>query len=172
MEPLCQERRVQSGVQDERIPVDTILHRSYYCGADRRQQFPSRFTRDAYLMGMQILDAFPCDHYLSLVPWARLNLRHPDFPPPLSYLGGVASEVAASLQEAHGLLFGDLTAAISDMVVGRVSLGDHKLRVLVEDAYTELVQSRPHLRAHIRCGREPDGTFRWEFPKEDRKSVV
>jgi len=122
-------------------------------------------------MGMQILDAFPCDHYLSLVPWARLNLRHPDFPPPLSYLGGVASEVAASLQEAHGLLFGDLTAAISDMVVGRVSLGDHKLRVLVEDAYTELVQSRPHLRAHIRCGREPDGTFRWEFPKDPTQSA-
>lgn len=113
---------------------------------------------------MQIWDAFPCDQYLSLVPWARLELKTGATPRPFPFLAGVAPEVLASLQEAHGLLSMALTAAISDVVSGRASLGDPVLRVRVEDAYAELIQSRPHLREHIQCRREPDGTFHWEFP--------
>jgi L-ascorbate metabolism protein UlaG (beta-lactamase superfamily) len=121
---------------------------------------------------MQIWDAFPCDQYLSLVPWARLELETGDSPPPFPSLAGVAPEVVASLQEAHRLLSSALTVTISDLVAGRATLGDPRLRVLVEDAYAELVQSRSHLRAHIQCGREPDGTFRWEFPKDPAQTAI
>jgi len=120
---------------------------------------------------MHIWDSFPSDQYLSLVPWARLKLEPGGTPRLFPFIAGVAPEVVASLHEAHGLLLGDLTAAISDMVAGRASLGDPLLRVRLEDAYAELVQSRPHLRAHIRCGREPDGTFLWEFPKDPTQSA-
>jgi hypothetical protein len=121
---------------------------------------------------MHIWDAFPCDQYLSLVPWARLDLESGGTPRPFRFIAGVAPEVVTSLVEVHGLLSFDMTVLIEDVVAGRASLGDPKLRVLVEDAYAELVQSRPHLREHIRCGREPDGTFRWEFPLDPTQSPI
>ena len=34
-----------------------------------------------------------------------------------------------------------------------------------------MVNSRPHLRQYIRCGRRPDGNFYWEFPLEPSKST-
>src|SRR6266511_6180503 len=108
-------------------------------------------------MGMQIWDAFPCEQYLSLVPWASLELESGGTPRPYPFIAGVAPEVVASLQEARQLLSVALRHAIINVVAGRVSWGDPKLRVLVEDAYAELIQSRPHLREHIRCRREPDG---------------
>ncbi len=119
---------------------------------------------------MQIWDDFRSDHYLSLVPWASLELETVGTPRPVPFLAGVAPEVVTSLQEAHRLLSSTLTAVINDVVSGRTTLSDPMLRVLVEDAYAELVQSRPHLRAHIRCRREPDGTFHWEFPKDPARS--
>src|SRR5713101_3660501 len=123
-------------------------------------------------MGMQIWDAFPCDQYLSLVPWARLDLEIGSTRLPVPLIAGVAPEVVASLQEAHGLLSMALTDAINNFVSGRASLGDPVLRVRVEDAYAELVHSRPHLREHIRCRREPDGTFQWEFPLDPTQSAI
>ena len=124
-------------------------------------------------MGMQIWDSFPCDQYLSLVPWTRLELERGGTPRPVAYdIAGVAPEVLASLQEAHGLLSMALKDAINNVVAGRASLGDPVLRVRVEDAYAELVHSRPHLREHIRCRREPDGTFQWEFPLDPTQSAI
>src|SRR5256885_7336559 len=99
---------------------------------------------------MQIWDAFPSDHYVSLVPWASLELERGGAPRPFPFIAGVAPEVVASLHEVHRLLSGTLKEALSDVVSGRASLGDPVLRLRVEDAYAELVQSRPHLRAHIR----------------------
>src|SRR5437899_3425495 len=129
-------------------------------------------SRPVSLTGMQIWDSFPCDHYLSLVPWASLELESGDTPRPFPFIAGVAPEVVASLHEAHQLLYDALMYTIYDMVSGRSSLGDPKLRVLVEDAYAELIESRPHLHEHIRCGREPDGTFHWEFPKDPTQSPI
>src|SRR5712692_7160237 len=113
---------------------------------------------------MQIWDAFPFDQYLSLVPWAGLEFEVASTPrPTLFNIAGVAPEIVASLQEAHQQLFMALGVAISDVVAGRASLGDPVLRVRVEDAYAELIESRPNLREHIRCRREPDGNFHWAF---------
>ncbi len=123
-------------------------------------------------MGMQIWDAFPCEQYLSLVPWASLELESGGTPRPYPFIAGVAPEVVASLVEARQLMSVALNHAIINVVAGRVSLRDPVLRVLVEDAYAELIQSRPHLREHIRCRREPDGTFRWEFPKDPTQSTI
>src|SRR2546428_13514813 len=104
---------------------------------------------------MHIWDSFPCDHYLSLVPWASLELESGGTPRPFPFIAGVAPEVVASLQEAYGLLSMALKVAIDDVVSGRVLLGDPVLRVRLEDAYAELVQSRPHFRGHSRVRREP-----------------
>ena len=124
-------------------------------------------------MGMYIWDSFPCDHYLSLVPWTRLDLESEGTPRPVPFIiAGVAPEVLASLHEAHQLLRYSVLYRIYDMVSGRSSLGDPVLRVRVEDAYAEVVQSLPHLREHIRCGREPDGTFQWEFPLDPTQSGI
>src|SRR5437867_776871 len=106
-------------------------------------------------MGMQIWDSFPCDQYLSLVPWTRLALESGGTPrsdQAMYIIAGVAPEVLASLHEAHQLLSVPLQHAIGDVVSGRASLGDPVLRMRVEDAYAEVIQSRPHLREHIRCG--------------------
>src|SRR2546421_2402747 len=101
-------------------------------------------------MGMHIWDAFPYDHYLSLVPWARLELETGGTRRPVAdIIAGVAPEVLASLHEAYTMLFVPLQHAISDLVSGRASLGDPVLRARVEDAYAEVVQARPHLREHI-----------------------
>src|SRR5712691_1356840 len=122
---------------------------------------------------MQIWDAFPSDQYLSLVPWARLVLERGGAPRPLAYdIAGVAPEVVVSLSEAYRLLDQALNGAINDVLFGRASLNDPVLRVRLEDAYAELIQSRPHLRKHIECRREPDGTFHWDFPKDPTQSAI
>ena len=122
---------------------------------------------------MHIWDAFPSDQYLSLAPWASVELERGGTPRPVGYdIAGVAPEVAASLREAHRLLDQALKGAINDVLFGRASLGDPVLRVRLEDAYAELIQSRPHLRKHIECRREPDGTFQWDFPKDPTQSAI
>src|SRR5437879_13479657 len=65
-----------------------------------------------------------------------------------------------------------IDTAISDVFAHRGPLDDPDRRRRLEDAYAELVQSRPHLRAHIRCGRRLDGTFQWEFPLDPGKSAT
>ena len=93
-------------------------------------------------------------------------------PGPFPFIGGVAPEVVASLHEAHSLLLSGVETAISDVFSRRASLDDLSLRGRLEDAYAELVNSRPHLSRHIKCGRGIDGTFQWEFPKDPTKSAT
>src|SRR5947208_15862942 len=124
---------------------------------------------------MDIWDYFPPDHYLSLVPWASLELESGGTllsDQAMYIISGVAPAVLASLHAAHATLSAALRNAIADVVSGRAALGDPVLRVRVEDAYAELIQSRPHLREHIRCGREPDGTFHWDFPLDPTQSAI
>jgi hypothetical protein len=84
-------------------------------------------------------------------------------PGPFPLVAGVDPVVVASLHEAHGLLLSAVETAISDVFAHRAVLDDPAVPTRLEDAYAELVKSRPHLRAHITCGRRPDGTFQWEF---------
>jgi len=121
---------------------------------------------------MPIWDSFKSDRYVGLAPWAWVQLESIEAPGPLPFIGGVAPEVVASLHEAHQLLLSSVETAISDVFSHRATLGDPALRPRLEDAYAELVNSRPHLRAHIRCGRERDGTFRWDFPRDPTKSAA
>src|SRR6185295_17576309 len=111
---------------------------------------------------MSIWNTFKNDSYLSLVPWTWVQLESAEAPGPLPYVGGIAPEVVASLHEAHQLLLSSIETAISDVFARRAPLDDPAFRKRLEDAYAELVNSRPHLRAHIRCGREANGVFRWE----------
>src|SRR5206468_10591161 len=62
--------------------------------------------------------------------------------------------------------------AISVAFAHRAGLDDPALPTRLEDAYAELVKSRPHLSTHIKCGRRPDGTFYWDFPHNSRKSAA
>ena len=121
---------------------------------------------------MAVLDSLRNDHYVGLAPWVWVQLESPEAPGPFPYVGGVAPEVAASLHEAHSLLLSCVETAISDVFSRRASLDDPTLRARLENAYAELVNSRPHLSAHIRCGRGSDGVFQWDFPKDPSKSAT
>lgn len=111
------------------------------------------------------------DQYVGLAPWTWVQLESQESPGPLPFLGGVAPEVVASLHEAHQLLLSGVETAISDVFSRRAGLDDPATRRRLEDAYAELVQSRPYLSAHIRCGRRPDGSFQWEYPLDPTKSA-
>ena len=112
---------------------------------------------------MKIWDSLPKQQYLSLAPWAWVQLESAEPPGPFPFIAGVAPEVVASLQEAHSLLSSAIDTAISDVFSKRAPLDDPDRQRRLEDAYTELINARPYLQQHIHCGRKPDGTFQWEF---------
>lgn len=118
----------------------------------------------------QVWDTLPRDHYVSLFPWAWIQMESAEPPGPFPFVGGVAPEVVSALHEAHSLLLSSVETAISDVFSRRASLGDPSFQTKLEDAYNELVQSRPHLSQHIRCRREQDGTFTWDFPLDPSQS--
>ena len=120
----------------------------------------------------QIWDTLRSEQYIGLEPWAWIQFESAEPPGPLPFLGGVAPEVVASLHEAHAQLLSGVETAISDVFSRRVSLEDGSRRRLLEDAYAELVNSRPHLSRHITCGRRADGSFVWEYPKDPTKSAT
>ena len=117
-----------------------------------------------------IWNNLPRNHYLSLAPWCWVQLESADPPGPFPFVAGVAPEVVGSLQEAHQLLASSIDTAISDVFSKRAPLDDPDRRRRLEDAYTELVNARPYLSRHIKCGRKPDGSFQWEFPTDPTKS--
>ncbi|HXC66927.1 MAG TPA: hypothetical protein VN638_05860 [Nitrospiraceae bacterium] len=120
---------------------------------------------------MKIWDSLPKHHYLSLVPWAWVQLESAEPPGPFPFVAGVAPEVVASLHEAHNLLSSAIDTAISDVFSKRAPLDDPDRQRRLEDAYAELINARPYLQQHIRCGRMADGTFHWEFPTDPIKSA-
>lgn len=119
-----------------------------------------------------IWDTLRNDHYIGLVPWAWVQFESGEAPGPLPFLGGIAPEVLASLHEAHSVLLSGVETAISDVFSRRASLDDPSRRTLLEDAYAELVHSRPQLNKHITCRRQTDGTFLWDYPKDPTKSAT
>lgn len=112
----------------------------------------------------EVWDRFSSDQYVGLVPWAWGHLASERPLPHFPFLCGVPPEVVASLHEAHRLLLHLIQNALHQALARGTSLDDPVLARQVEDAYAEIVQSRPHLRVQIRCDRKPDGTFQWEFP--------
>jgi len=114
----------------------------------------------------------PNEAYVGLFPWAWVEFDSSDPPGPFPFLGGVDPAVVASLYQVHQHLSGAIDIAISDVFAGRASVKDPALQRRLENAYAEVVHSRPHLREHIRCGRKPDGTFYWEFPLDPTKSAT
>jgi hypothetical protein len=121
---------------------------------------------------MGIWDQLPRQQFLSLAPWCWVQLESGEAPGPFPFVAGVAPEVVASLQEAHTLLASSIDTAISDVFSKRAPLNDPDRRRRLEDAYAELVNSRPYLRQHIKCGRRPDGTFQWDYPTDPTKSTT
>ena len=121
---------------------------------------------------MKIWDNLPRGHYLSLAPWAWVQLESAEPPGPFPFMGGVAPEVVTSLHEAHSLLSSSIDTAISDVFSKRAPLDDPDRQRRLEDAYAELVNGRPYLKQHIHCGRKLDGTFQWEFPTDPTKSAT
>ena len=98
------------------------------------------------------------DHYLGLYPWTWTQFESAELPGPFPFFGGVDPEVVANLQEAHHLMQSAIDTAISDVFAHRGPLDDPERRRRLEDAYAELVQSRPHLRAT--SGADGDRTAR------------
>ena len=91
-------------------------------------------------------------------PGVGCSSRAPKRRGPFPFLAGVAPDVVASLHEAHSLL-----TALSTRRSAMCFLNGRRSTIRIvpesEDAYAELVNSRPHLRQHIRCGRKPDGNY-------------
>jgi hypothetical protein len=121
---------------------------------------------------MTLWSHFRDDEYLGLAPWTSLELVSAEPRSPFPYLGGVAQEVAVSLHEAHALLRSALDEAVYDVLCRGGKPEDPRLRTLLEDAYAEIVRSRPHLSPHIQCEREPDDAFRWGFPLDPDQSAA
>lgn len=76
------------------------------------------------------------------------------------------------MHEAHQHLLSAVETVISDVFAQRAPVDDPRRRRMVEDAYAELVQSRPQLRQHIRCGRDAQGQFHWEFARDAARSAT
>lgn len=119
---------------------------------------------------MKLWDHYRPTDYLALLPWVWVQFESAEAPGPFPFLGGIAPEVTVALHEAHQHFLSSVETAISDVFAKRAPLDDPDLRTRLEDAYAELVNSRPQLSQHIRCGRRPDGTFQWEFPRDPSKS--
>ncbi len=119
-----------------------------------------------------IWDNLPRHLYLALAPWCWVQFESAEPPGPFPFVAGVGPEVVASLHEAHSLLASAIDTAISDVFSKRAPLDDPDRHRRLEDAYAELVNGRPYLKQHIRCGRKPDGTFQWEFPTDPTKSAT
>ncbi len=119
-----------------------------------------------------VWDRLPRQQYVSLAPWCWVQLESGEAPGPFPFVAGLAPEVVASLHEAHSLLSSSIDTAISDVFSKRAPLDDPDRQRRLEDAYAELVNSRPYLKQHIRCGRKPDGSFQWDFPTDPTKSAT
>ena len=99
----------------------------------------------------------PTQH-VGLNPWVWVQLESTEPPGPFPFLGGVEPEVVSSLHQVHEIM-------MSGIMAKRTSVDDPQLSRRLEDAYAEVVQSRPSLQRHIQCGRKSDGTFHWTIPK-------
>ena len=110
-------------------------------------------------------DSIDSHVFVGLHPWVWVQLESAEPPGPFPFLAGVAPEVVESLHQVHGILMSGIETAISDVMAKRASLDDPELPRRVEDAYAEVVASRPPLQRHIQCGRKADGTFQWDFSK-------
>lgn len=121
---------------------------------------------------MATWDRFGSNQYLGFQPWAWAQLESADPPGPFPFMGGVDPAVVDSLHEVHGILMSAVETAISDVFAHRTSVDDPALRGRLEDAYAEVVASRPRLKNHIQCGRNPDGSFLWAFPFDRHQSAV
>ena len=109
---------------------------------------------------MALWDRVGLNQFVGLQPWVWVQLESAEPPGPFPFMGGVDPAVVASLHEVHGILMSTVETAISDVFAHRTPVDDPAAGRRLEDAYAEVVQSRPRLRQHIRCGRNPDGTFR------------
>ena len=120
---------------------------------------------------MTIWSTVPREQYVGLAPWVWVQLESSQPPGPLPFLGGVAPEVLASLHEAHSLFLPCVETAISDVFSKRANLDDPLVKVRLEDAYAELVASRPKLSQHISARRQANGEFHWSHPFDSSRSA-
>ena len=121
---------------------------------------------------MSIWDTYRADQYIGLYPWVWVQLESSEPPGPFPFLGGVDPQIVASLHQVHSTLLSSVETAISDIMAHRAPLNDPALPNRLEDAYTEVVESRPNLKAHIQCGRQADGTFFWGFQQDPRATAA
>ena len=121
---------------------------------------------------MSIWDTYRADQYISLYPWVWVQLESSEPPGPFPFLGGVDPQIVASLHQVHSTLLSSVETAISDIMAHRAPLNDPALPTRLEDAYTEVVESRPNLKSHIQCGRQADGTYHWGFQQDPRATAA
>ncbi len=109
---------------------------------------------------------------VGLHPWVWVQLESHEPPGPFPFLGGVEPDVVNSLHQVHGIMMSGIETAISDIMAQRMGIDDPGISRRLEDAYAEVVASRPPLQSHIQCGRQLDGTFQWTYTKNPSASAT
>src|SRR4029078_9138888 len=92
----------------------------------------------------------PREHFLSLAPWCWVQLESAEPPGPFPFVGGLAPDVVAPLQEAPSLLPSAIDTAISDVFSKRAPVDDPDRQRRLEDAYAEGGNAPPLPRPHTR----------------------
>jgi len=108
--------------------------------------------------------------FVGLNPWVWAQLESAEPPGPFPFLGGVEPDVVRSLHQVHEIMMSGIETAISDIMAKRTTIDDPQIARRLEDAYAEVVASRPPLQRHIQCERKSDGTFHWNYPKNPSAS--
>jgi hypothetical protein len=116
-------------------------------------------------------NSIDANRLVGLHPWVWLQLESAEPPGPFPFLGGVEPEVVNSLHQVQEIMMSGIETAISDIMAKRASIDDPHLPRHLEDAYAEVVNSRPALQRHIQCGRKSDGSFQWTYPKNSTASA-
>ena len=74
------------------------------------------------------------EHFLSLAPWCWVQLESAEPPGLFPFVGGLAPDVVAALQEAHSLLASAIDTAISDVSSKRAPVDAPDRQQRLQDA--------------------------------------
>jgi hypothetical protein len=104
--------------------------------------------------------------YVGLAPWAWVTIDGAGPANPFEYIAGVHPDVVRALNDAREVMRGEIEAIIGDVAAGRIRFDDPRLPRLVEDAYIEVVASRPAIARHLVARRRGDGAFVWGWTQD------
>ncbi len=114
----------------------------------------------------EAFSTLPDARFVGLAPWCWLTFASSTPTHPFELIAGIHGDVSAALNDVRALLRSELEALIGDVSAGRIRYDDPRLAPLLEDAYAEILATRPHLAAHVAAHRDAGGRFHWSYRKD------